>query len=290
MIYCVKATDPGAPTLSGTAGSLIGVLNYALNLAVGDRGWERYFYDAAAHKLVIRSTDPNANPYAYRLLDSDARFPEWLGYDQTMTDVNTGTNEWCAGRNGRQWMKSTLASTAARSWVIVFDERTIYACIDGIGSGSSMSIYVLGDLMSPRQTDSVVIGNYSLISTAGRSLPFGSFNSVCLARSADGSTINPSNVNFTRSLLRNSTTLAQDRAAPIGGMLVTPMHGISENTDQVLRGLFPGLYYNEQTGAYPTHLSIATLANGRNALIVRSFTSSTSYPACILLDLDGPWR
>lgn len=289
-VYCIKSTDAGAPTLSGTAGSLIGVLNFALNLAVGDRGWERHWYDAAAHKLVIRSTAPTANPYAYRLIDSDARFAEWLGYDQTMSNVDTGTNPWCTGRNGRQMSKSNLASTAVRAWAVVFDERAIYLCIDVQGSELRMSVYCLGDLLSPRQTDSAIVGNYTLSDTTGVALAYGNAPSICLARSADGATVNPTNGDFIRSILANSTQLNQNRAAAVGGVFVTPTHGIAENSSQVLRGLFPGLYYNEQTGAYSTHLGATILANGRNALIVRSFTSGTGSPACILFDLDGPWR
>lgn len=288
-VYCIKSTDIGAPVLSGTAGSLIGVLNFALNLDAGDRGWERVFIDLPTHKMVIRSTDPNANPYAYRILDSDARFSECLGYDQTMTDIDSGNNEWGTGRYGRQMNKSEQASTDARAWVVVFDERAIYLCIDIKNSGLRMSVYYLGDLVSPRQTDSAIIGNYAFNSTAERALAYGSDASICLARSANGVTVNPINCSFSLSILGNGARLYQNRAAAIGGMFVTPMHGITENNRQVLRGMFPGLYYNEQTGAYPEHLGSTTLANNRNALIMRSYTSSIA-TACILFDLDGPWR
>jgi hypothetical protein len=134
-------TDAGAPLLSGTVGSLIGVLDACLVNGYGSKaaaGWTKPFSgtNKAAYlpggilpsKVYLRVDDAGA------LTAEDSRM---RGYS-ILVDVDTGSEEFptvAQRANGLFFKKSSTADAVARPWIVVADERTFY-----IVSGYSSSV------------------------------------------------------------------------------------------------------------------------------------------------------
>lgn len=285
-VYCIRSTDAGAPTLNGTAGSLITVINFALNLGVGDRGWTRQF--VGVNKMVI-SSGTGANPYWYRIDDSAAQWAIWLGYDQSMTSIDAGNNAWGTGRNGRHWVKSTTANTTARPWAVIFDERAIYFC-NGCSNDNYWMINFLGDTVSPRQTDSFICGNSLGANTGAVRAFFFDSNALCVARSRDGSVVNSPLFSSTHSA-SGSSNWSSIRPLANGYILLQSYPMLNSLFEW--RGHMPGIWLCDQDYAFPLGLSTLTLPNGHSGIAIQSYAAapaSANRIPFLVFDIEGPWR
>lgn len=173
-----RSTDTSAPTLSGTVGSLVALLDACLVVGYGSKtaaGWTKPF--TATNKAVFRAGGGNqfyldvddAAPAATPL----AREARLRGYE-TMSAVATGTGPFptvaqIAG--GCTIRKSTTADATARSWVILADNKTVYIFI---ASADTANVYLgtmFGDIYSLLTGDSyrtMLIGNSADNSTTDR--------------------------------------------------------------------------------------------------------------------------
>lgn len=127
-----KSTDASAPTLNGTAGSLIAVLDSCLVNGYGAKaavGWAKSF--AGTNKAVYRA--PLGNRFYLRVLDdgsdgtNGARVANIRGYE-AMTDVDTGTGDFpTAAQMGAGLFvgKSSTADSVARPWIVLADEKRV---------------------------------------------------------------------------------------------------------------------------------------------------------------------
>ncbi|WP_127564267.1 hypothetical protein [Stenotrophomonas indicatrix] len=134
-----RSTDPGAPQLSGVAGSLVALLDAVLVNGYGvgadvkpGAGWVRTF--SATNKRVYRNNhvdgsggylrveEPSATPgYAY------ARAYE------TMSDIDTGTGAApTAGQstNGILLLKSSENNGSSRPWEVVATDQAMYLFVN----------------------------------------------------------------------------------------------------------------------------------------------------------------
>ena len=154
----LRHTDAGAPILNGTDGSLYNVLKWA----APQLGWSIAFDDEADFKLALRN-DPLTGTGAYlqvtdkaSLHDTDARSARVQGY-LTMDGLDDGGGAWMDGAQ-RFWLKSLTADSAARDWVIIGDQRTIYFLpraqqnISG-ANGERLFVQIAGDFDSFKQAD-----------------------------------------------------------------------------------------------------------------------------------------
>lgn len=149
-----NSADAGAPTLNGTAGSLISVLDACLVNGYGAKaaaGWTKAFSgtNKAAYKMgagtgfYLRVQDDAPHATA---LGREARV---LGYE-TMTDVDTGSGSFGAFVSSSYGIcrKSSTADATARSWMVFADSRTCYLFVL---TGDSTGYYytlLFGDIYS----------------------------------------------------------------------------------------------------------------------------------------------
>lgn len=106
--------DAGAPALDNTAGSLIAVLDWALD-TTGGTHWEKVF--TGTNTAAYRAT--TGERFYFRIDDTFGGYARFLGY-KTMSDVNTGTGPFPSGASFYGYLacpKSDNAS-AARYWVV----------------------------------------------------------------------------------------------------------------------------------------------------------------------------
>lgn len=127
-----KSTDGSAPALSGTAGSLVALLDAILVNGYGSKaaaGWGKAF--TGTNKAAYR---PASGARLYVRVQDDApgaggaRDARCVGYE-VMTDVDTGTGLFptaAQAANGVFCRKSTTADSTARVWVCFADAVTFY--------------------------------------------------------------------------------------------------------------------------------------------------------------------
>ena len=125
-----RSTDSGAPTLNGTSGSLIALLDACLVNGYGSKsaaGWTKEY--AATNKAVYRPS--HGNRYYLRVLDdgsdgtNGARVARLRGYE-SMSGVDTGTGEFPTDAQvsgGLYIGKSSTADSTARTWVLLADGK-----------------------------------------------------------------------------------------------------------------------------------------------------------------------
>jgi hypothetical protein len=120
-----SSADAGAPTLNGTVGALITVLDAILINGYGAKpaaGWTKPFSGTNAAAYRINGSFTN---YYFRVDDNapgaaGAREARVTMYE-TMSDVNTGTN----ASTNRYVRKSGTLDATARTWKAVADEVTL---------------------------------------------------------------------------------------------------------------------------------------------------------------------
>lgn len=155
-------TDVGAPTLSGTAGSLITVLDACLVNGYGSKvgaGWTKTYsgVNLAAYRMTTASP---ATGFYLRVDDTGATGSRVVGYE-TMSDVNTGTGAFPTSAQfsgGLHLTKSSGAGATARPWAVFAENRSFYITILGnsttnIGVDSWASSMFFGDIISRKTVD-----------------------------------------------------------------------------------------------------------------------------------------
>ncbi len=123
-----KSTDASAPTLNGTVGSLITLLDACLVNGYGAKpaaGWTKAF---TGTNLAAYRMGSGATQYYLRVDDNGpgaggARESRLIGY-QTMSDVNTGTDAF-PSTNQLYFRKSATLDATARPWYVAADDRTV---------------------------------------------------------------------------------------------------------------------------------------------------------------------
>jgi hypothetical protein len=130
-----KSTDASAPVLSGTAGTLIGVLYACLVTGYGAKtsaGWARAY--SSTNIDVYRAA--TGNRFYLRVSDTGAQDGRIVCYE-TMWDASSGsnptpTNSQVSG--GGYWRKSSAASGTARPWIVIASETWFWLFVDGGGA------------------------------------------------------------------------------------------------------------------------------------------------------------
>jgi hypothetical protein len=149
-----RSTDSSAPTLSGTAGDLVNVLDKCLVAGYGSKtaaGWTKPF--TGTNAAVFRMgggnqfyLDVNDNaPGAATGQEARLR-----GYE-TMTAVATGTNAFPTAAqlaSGIVIRKSAAASGTTRVWTLIADDRTFYLLIQAGDSAGVWYGFTFGDFYS----------------------------------------------------------------------------------------------------------------------------------------------
>ena len=149
-----RSSDGSAPTLSGTAGELVNLLDKCLVAGYGAKsaaGWTKpltgtnkaAFKQGAGNGFYLRVQDDA--PGAAGAAEARLR-----GYE-TMSDVDTGTGLFptvAQAANGTFARKSNTASGATRSWIVVADDRTVYVFVLTTDVANNYFTFAFGDFYS----------------------------------------------------------------------------------------------------------------------------------------------
>ena len=197
--------------------------------------WEKTF--SATNKAAYHSADPLGTGNYLRVDDSLGTNGAQVTAYESMTDVDTGTNQWANG----YWRKSD-ASNTMDEWALVGDSRALYLMIGG-GAGTARAVLFFGDF------ESFVAGDgYNCAMTFDTAASGGVMNSIgCITNYAqnDGRALN-------RRLDGNATAvefsvhgITQTEAYPNpanGGIVAVQPVLINETGSASWRGGFPGGY------------------------------------------------
>jgi hypothetical protein len=144
-----SSDDPGAPTLTGQAGSLAVLLDAILvdgygsgSTAKAGLGWTRAF--TGTNLRAFRNNIVSGLGYYVRLDDTQTRVGRLRTYI-AMTAISTGTGmaPLAAQRtNGALWLKSDTADATARKWWAIGNEQCFYLFIVPVG-GDVTSVFDL---------------------------------------------------------------------------------------------------------------------------------------------------
>lgn len=159
--------DTGAPTLNGTVGSLIALLDACLvgtsGVAYGTGGGTKYAAGwtkeySGTNKAAYRNAVAAGGTGCYvRVIDNASGVAgakeAFATVFSSMSDIDTGTNMTPTGAQlstGSVWRKSTTADSTARKWICVADELTLYLSVecDPLAGNFDRAIYMAGDFNS----------------------------------------------------------------------------------------------------------------------------------------------
>jgi hypothetical protein len=155
-----RSSDASAPTLSGTVGDLVNLLDKCLVTGYGAKtaaGWTKpytgtnkaAFRMGGGNQFYLRVQDDGPSAFAGR----EARL---VGYE-AMTAVDTGTNPFptvAQKPNGLFARKSSTPDAVTRSWIVFADDRTVYVfMLNPEVSPSAYTGFMFGDIYSIGSSD-----------------------------------------------------------------------------------------------------------------------------------------
>lgn len=155
-----KSTDASAPTLNGTVGSLVALLDAVLVNGYGAKaaaGWTKDY--TGTNKAVFRNASGSISRTYLRVQDdgpgAQAAREARLRLYSTMSDVDTGTlptPTTAQSTPGIVVRKSNTADSTARAWFILADEKTAIIVITPGDLAASLTDLVnvtyVGDIFS----------------------------------------------------------------------------------------------------------------------------------------------
>jgi hypothetical protein len=163
-VYFYKSTDAGAPTLNGTAGSLISVLDACLVNGYGSKsaaGWTKEYSGTNLAAYRMSTVSPATGMYL-RVDDTGTTNGRIVGYE-SMSDVNTGTGPFPTSvqvSGGLYVYKSTSSDSVARPWAIIATNRSFYlydnpTLTNEVLSSATASdnLYFFGDIITRKAVD-----------------------------------------------------------------------------------------------------------------------------------------
>jgi len=132
-----------------------GAASGSINVRLAPAGWSKVF--SGTNKAVYRSNNVAGTQMYLRVDDTVGRNARVVGYE-TMTDVDTGEGPFPTAAQlsgGGWWPKSNTASSSARAWTVVADDRALYLHMNcgGDAVGASGSVWSFGDVSSYKLGD-----------------------------------------------------------------------------------------------------------------------------------------
>lgn len=296
----VKFAAPGVPDGAATG---------TITTKVPGAGWQE-LYPGTANIVALAPTVPQAVGCALRCDDIGTRNARVTGYE-AMTDISTGVGRIPLDTQvsgGLWWPKSSTASSTARSWTLVADERALLLFVAPSGNGNHTALFA-GDINSLRSGDAwawLVTGHESDMTSSG-SLHIGcngysaraARGGAFMARSYTGlggaTPAQRVGVNHNGTIDNNYSGMPNYSfgAYPNGannGLLLAKVevNGTSK------RGTLPGLYHATQDCAanFAHGLVIDGTDDmaGRRLLALRVGQTTGSSFGTAFVDVTGPWR
>lgn len=221
-----NSTLSGSPVLSGTAGAMLAVLDYVL---VQQLGWTK----SNVNTNVAVYTGANANAMSLYVDDTGTLSSRVIGYEDVAGSALFPTSAQTSG--GFHFAKSTVASTAARAWMIHASSSAFYLTVDP----------ALTTLPRAHEAGS----SRSRTSFFGKVTPLNSsdtWSTVLIADSSNGS--GSGAVNDLGSVNLTMSTLRARSARSVDGTLLSDAISISAPTIETVSGLTAGAFPSPRHG------------------------------------------
>lgn len=303
-----RSTDPGAPVLSGTAGSFAALMDAVLVDGYGTGpdakpglGWVLAFSEG--HKRAYRNNMAEGGTGMFwRIDDSNAQYVLNSAF-HTMSGIDAGVDQFGGGNNA--WGKSITANTAARQWVVVGNSRSVYVFVAAGQATSGAALwhaYFVGDYECINKAFAF---NFAITMTGASSVTTGyltcSFlaptftgaNSLIGARTYDSATVGAAMP--TRSHLLFPDMSAAFGTNGYGGLSYPypPTGGVVAarvlvNNNGLLFGGYPGALANAHTFVLPTW-TVGTWA-GLDGELLTVESHLYGQRSQGLLELGKPWE
>jgi hypothetical protein len=285
-VQIFRSTDPGAPVLHNTAGSMIGVLDYCL---VTGLGWTK----AVLGTNQASYTQPAGSNGFYMQVDDTSTTTTAITAYETLTAFNTGTNEWHPTAGRVQLAKNPLSLTSV-AWKLVSNGSLFHLIVIQSPASQYADLLTFGDIVSYSSgTDThatVLMGaaaysnNLSWVGQLSSSYKAtATFSSV--DRSYDQTTLNPTT--SIPSLYEISYSGGGSSGLPYpncdGTLRLAPVW-LAE-TAHSYRGLIPGVWIPCHPAAFQTGDTF-TISSG--PLAGRSF-DATYASNVVLLETSNTW-
>lgn len=285
-----------------------GAATGSITSKLASAGWQQVFSDT--NITCVKPTVPEATGCVLRIDDTGTTNARVRAYE-AMTDVSTGVGptpleSQLAG--GLFWPKSSVASTLARTWYLVADERGFYLAVAPAGSDRYTLLYG-GDIASLKSGDAygyLLTGNQAdqtnasavpdgCVGYSHRSARAGAY--LVRAHTAIGQS-----VAVQRLGAHHNGSTADVYAGTAGYSLGTYpngpnnglMTGALELHAQGIRGTLPGLLHPVQycDNAFATGAIVDGTDDlaGRRLMAIRVAPPSAGVtPGTVFLDITGPW-
>lgn len=214
-ITVLSNASPSAPTLSGSAGALVAVLDYCLVTALG---WTK----SGSGNVVAYRQPAGTNQFYLRVDDTGTTSARVRAYE-ALTDVAapTGTNPTPSDAQfsgGLYWGKAIAAGATARPWMFISDGKLFHLVVGMTTTapawGGVQSLYTFGDFSSFKSGDAyntMIVGDTNVS-------PSASVSYISAAAAPSTNVTSPSQGHYIlRPHTQLSTSITASRIADIAG-------------------------------------------------------------------------
>jgi hypothetical protein len=262
---------------------------------------------------VYRSASVESTQMYLRLDDTGTTTSRVVGYE-SMTDVNTGVNPFptvVQVSGGMYWPKSSAASTAARDWVVIGDNRSFIFWANPAASGLGLGVaFGFGDINSNKSGDAygcAIFGGASDVNNTGS--PINGCIGYGMGTSATtNSYIARASTGLGGALLARKIAAYNTAAGYSGTSNYNQNSFVYPNTaDNALlvsqvelqvgtsvRGRVAGAFHSPQilNDAFSTRDFIDGTGpfSGKRFMALRAGTPGSSTYGAMFVDVTGPWR
>ena len=300
------------PTITFDAtGIADGAATGSITVKLAPAGWSKVY--SGTNKAAYRSNNVSGSQTFLRVDDTAGRNARVVGYE-TMSDIDTGEGLFPTAAQlsgGGWWPKSNSATSAARAWTVVANDRTVYLHMGcGESAGVSGSVWGFGDFSSYKVGDgfaAMLVEAGSDVSASGGRHENSVENSqqslnvlnVRIARSFSGL----SGAVAARQIAESYTHSDNNSGAGFGWQTTFPnaadnglvlSRKVIFELGSCVRGVMPGAYLTPQN----CHASYSrnTIQDGSGDLAGRKLlavkcgaVAGTSSQGVMFFDITGPW-
>ena len=288
-----------------------GAATGSITVKLAPAGWSKVY--SGTNKAAYRSNNVSGSQTFLRVDDTVGRNARVVGYE-TMSDVDTGEGPFPTAAQisgGGWWPKSNSATSSARAWTVVANDRTVYlhtGC--GDSAGASGSVCGFGDFASYKMSDGYSSIIFAASADVSGDVGNQQLNSIEIARAVVDTTayLQRSFSGIPDSVLAKHAPESYSYGnTPSGagyGFVTTfpnmPDSGLVLSRKMIfetgvcLRGVLSGAYLTPQN--CHTFYSRNTLQDGSGDLAGRKLLAvkcgspaGTSSQGVMFFDITGPW-
>lgn len=288
-----------------------GAATGSITVKLAPAGWSKVY--SGTNKAAYRSNNVSGSQTFLRVEDTAGRNARVVGYE-TMSDIDTGEGPFPTAAQlsgGGWWPKSNSASSAARAWTVVANDRTLYLHMGcGESEGFSGSVWGFGDFASYKVGDgfaaflasprSDLSGHGSRASETLENAQYSTANSHgYIARSFSGIGGAVLGYHYPESYVANDENSGAGYGrvttfpnGPDNGLILS--RKVLTEIPTCLRGVIPGAYVTPQNcHAFYSRNTIQDGSGdlgGRKLLAVKcGGPAGTSSQGVMFFDITGPW-